>query len=173
MENWSRIFTVIFKEENSEPPDKMCIMCVREMYIMCGWGNYPAKPSPDNNISGPNVCPTMVLSSRRWANVSPTYIAVWEGLLRLRFSIFPKNLPYEAGHPQYFVLYSLICIQHKHYSPDKASGLTHWGRDKMADIFQTTFSNAFSWMKILEFRLKFHWSLVLIDQLTIFQHWFR
>ena len=26
--------------------------------------------------------------------------------------------------------------------------LKHWGRDKMAAIFQTTFSNAFSWMKI-------------------------
>ena len=39
--------------------------------------------------------------------------------------------------------------------------LTHWGRDKMAAIFQTTFSNAFSWMKMYEFRLKFHWSFVL------------
>ena len=38
---------------------------------------------------------------------------------------------------------------------------------------QTTFSNAFSWMKIFEFRLKFHWSLFLMVQLTIFQHWFR
>ena len=37
--------------------------------------------------------------------------------------------------------------------------LTHWGRDKMADIFQTTFSNAFSWMTMLEFRLRFDWSL--------------
>ena len=26
--------------------------------------------------------------------------------------------------------------------------LTDWGRDKMAAIFQTTFSNAFSWMKM-------------------------
>ena len=26
--------------------------------------------------------------------------------------------------------------------------LTHWGRDKMAAIFQTTFSNGFSWMKL-------------------------
>ena len=26
--------------------------------------------------------------------------------------------------------------------------LTHWGRDKMAAIFQTIFSNAFSWMKM-------------------------
>ena len=33
--------------------------------------------------------------------------------------------------------------------------LTHWGRDKMAAIFQTTFFNAFSWMKMYEFRLTF------------------
>ena len=30
--------------------------------------------------------------------------------------------------------------------------LTYWGRDKMVAIFQTTFSNAFSWMKMLEFQ---------------------
>ena len=51
--------------------------------------------------------------------------------------------------------------------------LTHWGRDKIDAISQTTLSNAFSWMKMLEFRLKFHWSLFLRVQLTIFQHWFR
>ena len=37
--------------------------------------------------------------------------------------------------------------------------VTHWGRDKMAVISQTTFSNAFSWMKMYDFRLIFHWSL--------------
>ena len=51
--------------------------------------------------------------------------------------------------------------------------LTHWGRDKMDAISQTTFWSAFSWMKMFEFRLKFHWSLFLRVQLTIFQHWFR
>ena len=51
--------------------------------------------------------------------------------------------------------------------------LTHWGRDKMAAIFQTTFSNAFYWMKMYEYRLNFHWSLFLRVQLTISQHWFR
>ena len=51
--------------------------------------------------------------------------------------------------------------------------LTHWGRDKMDAIFQTTFSNGFSWMKMYEFRLTFHWSLFLGVQLTIFQHLFR
>ena len=43
----------------------------------------------------------------------------------------------------------------------------------MADIFQTTLWNAFSWMKMLTFRLKFHWSLFPWVQLTIFQQWFR
>ena len=43
----------------------------------------------------------------------------------------------------------------------------------MATISQTTFSNAFSWMEIYEFRLQFHWSLLLRDQLTIIQHWVR
>ena len=51
--------------------------------------------------------------------------------------------------------------------------LTHWGRDKMDTISQTTFSNAFSWMKMHEFHLRFHWSLFLRIELTIFQHWFR
>ena len=39
--------------------------------------------------------------------------------------------------------------------------------------FQTTFSNAFSWMKMYQFRLRFHWSLLPRVELTIFQHWFR
>ena len=49
----------------------------------------------------------------------------------------------------------------------------HWGWDKMAAIFQTTFSNAFSQMKMNEFRLWFHWILFLRVQLTTFQHWFK
>ena len=51
--------------------------------------------------------------------------------------------------------------------------LTHWGRDKMDAILQPTFSNAFSWMKMYQFRLRFHWSLFPRVKLTIFQHWFR
>ena len=51
--------------------------------------------------------------------------------------------------------------------------LTHWGWDKMATIFQMTFWNAFSLMKMYEFWLKFHQSLFIRAQLTIFQPWFR
>ena len=54
-----------------------------------------------------------------------------------------------------------------------ANELTHWGRDKMAAISQTTLSNAFSWMIMLEFRLKFHWSLSIRVPRILFQHWFR
>ena len=49
--------------------------------------------------------------------------------------------------------------------------LTHWCWHKMAAIFQMTFSNAFSWMKMYEFWLSFHWSLFPRVQSKIFQHW--
>ena len=39
--------------------------------------------------------------------------------------------------------------------------------------FQVSCSDAFTWLKIYEFRLKCHWSLFLWAQLTIFQHWLR
>ena len=51
--------------------------------------------------------------------------------------------------------------------------LTHWARDKMAAISQTTFSNALSWMKMFELRLRFNWSLFSRFELRIFQHCFR
>ena len=50
-------------------------------------------------------------------------------------------------------------------------GITHWGRDKMISIL-LIFSNAFPLMKIYEFRLKYHWSLLLKVQLIIIQHRF-
>ena len=44
---------------------------------------------------------------------------------------------------------------------------------KWPPFCQTTFSVAFSWVKIVEFRLKFHWNTFPGVQLTISQHWFR
>ena len=51
--------------------------------------------------------------------------------------------------------------------------LTHWGREKIATIFQTMISDAFSWMKGFVFWLKFHLSLFLKVLLTITHRWFR
>ena len=53
------------------------------------------------------------------------------------------------------------------YSGPALEGLTPWGRDKMDAISQTTFSKAFSWMKMFEYRSKLHWGLFLMVQLTI------
>ena len=39
--------------------------------------------------------------------------------------------------------------------------------------FADDISGAFSSMKMFEFRFKIHWSLFLVAQLTIIQHWFR
>ena len=59
------------------------------------------------------------------------------------------------------------------WNPPGANELTHWGRDKMDAISQTTYSSAFYWTKMYELRLKIHWSLFLRVQLTIFHHCFR
>ena len=59
-------------------------------------------------------------------------------------------------------------------------GLSQWETALECNAFshwwsrtQTTFSNAFSWMKLYGFRFNFNWSLFLRVQLTLFQHWFR
>ena len=57
-----------------------------------------------------------------------------------------------------FCLHNYCCVEF----------LTHWYRDKMAVVFQRTFSNVFSWMKMYKFRISFDWRV----QLTIFRHWF-
>ena len=51
--------------------------------------------------------------------------------------------------------------------------LIHWDRDKMTAIFLPTFWKAFSWIKMLELRLTFHWILFLMIHLIISQYWFR
>ena len=43
----------------------------------------------------------------------------------------------------------------------------------MADISQTIFSDALSWMDFFVFWLKFHWNLFLRVHLKTNQHWFR
>ena len=54
------------------------------------------------------------------------------------------------------ILASLSTEQQGMVSSWDGHALTHWGWGKLAAIFQTTFWNAFSWMKMYEFRLKFH-----------------
>ena len=92
----------------------------------------------------------------------------WDPQAQCKGSYKSPDVWYSATSHTWRLTWS--CIWYGFYSK---TVLTHWGRDKMADISQTTFSNAFSWMKIHQFRLILHWSLFLRVELTIFQHRFR
>ena len=52
-----------------------------------------------------------------------------------------------------YIIYRANTIAVDDQAKEVARLLTHQGRSKMADIFQTTFSNAFSWMKMFQLRL--------------------
>ena len=82
----------------------------------------------------------------------------------------PAGSPHKGSACYHVLLRSLLTLLFRTQEPDcrrailcniwsEKTSLTHWGRDKMAAISQTTFSNTFSWMKMYEFRLRFHWSL--------------
>ena len=112
----------------------------------------------------------------RWI---PLTKAWWRGALVFSFS---KSL---STQPRRWWLETPSCLLWRHSNVMKISdlsqrwcnkkvvSLTHWGRDEIDAIFQTTLLNAFSWMKMYELRLRFHWHLFLRFELTIFQHWFR
>ena len=57
-----------------------------------------------------------------------------------------------------------------HSAPE--SSWTHSGMNEMADILQTTFSNAFSWVKTAVFLSKFKFSSGGCNLSRINQHWF-
>ena len=82
--------------------------------------------------------------SAKWLSFSFGFV-----VLSITFSVFTKSAAMAPG-----------------------THLIHLGWDKMAAIFQTIFSNAFSWMKMYKFWLIFDWSLFPRVQLTIFQWWF-
>ena len=88
-----------------------------------------------------------------------------------QLSCYSPKFPLDISTPeklQVFVSVNDCC----HYPSSTTFGnkeLTHWGRDKTAAIFQTTFS----WIEMNKFRLKLQWRLFPRVQLTIFQHWFR
>ena len=72
-----------------------------------------------------------------------------------------KIFAYHKDHLRVVILFVsvhndvLISLNMHMYDMDERLGITRllqWGRDKMADISLTTFSNAFSWIKICEFR---------------------
>ena len=145
-------------------------------------------------ISNANIpCPTMLHSEQKYAQFCSKWSSVGYGtgafgicelghllimyfcnMLTQIYSIcFPVGNTIEDGKVSANKFHDFLINVEPSLTTIRPTTLTHWGRDKMDDISQTTFSSAFSWIKIYEFRLKFHWGLFLRVQLTIFQHWFR
>ena len=79
----------------------------------------------------------------------------------------------DSGADSNFAIVEYTCLAGESRKSRSIPYLTHWGRDKMAAIFQTTFSNTFSWMKTCKFWLRFHWSLFPKVQIAILNRWFR
>ena len=93
--------------------------------------------------------------------------------LRLKIVILLKSSWSIISYSSHVLWFQWSFVPRGMNHSDQDYHLAYWDRNKKAAIFQTTFSNAFSWMKIYEFRLRFHWSLFLRARLIISQHWFR
>ena len=96
--------------------------------------------------------------------------------------VFCKYYPFSDMTDEIFSVTAVLCwygciwvdmLCCPRYQLNEKPELIHWGRNQMADIFRTTFSNAFPWMKIFEFWFKFHSCVFLGVQFMIFQHWLR
>ena len=138
---------------------------------------------PESKVHGAHRRPTWVLSAPDGPHVGSMNLAIRDSYMIPEFNFYSFHI---ACLLIYLCVYYTFClfsiaphlsstIRHKQAWSivlQLATMVTHCGRDKMAAIFQTTFSNAFFWMKICKLWLRFHWSLFQMVQLTIFQHWF-
>ena len=109
----------------------------------------------------------------QWKHQSSASLAFVRGLFQHKRPVTRKMFPfddvimYNSNYPQAEdVIGEYVPWHGRHWLgasskrfPMISLVLTHWGRDKMAAFSQTTSWNAFSWMKMYEFRLKFHWDL--------------
>ena len=58
-------------------------------------------------------------------------------------------------------------LLHVSFTRKELMFLTHWGWNKMTAVLQMTFSNSFSWMKMVVFSFKLHGSLLCRIHLTV------
>ena len=81
-------------------------------------------------------------------------------------SCFPRNLYFVLKSLPNYLLWSVAMV-HAVYinalAPENCgysiNTYAYCGLDEMAAVFQTTYSNTFSWMKMYKFRIRFHLDL--------------
>ena len=75
------------------------------------------------------------------------------------------NKPSLVAWQQAFIWTNNDDLVYRPYASLGFDELTHWGRDEIDAISQTTFSNAFSWMKVYKFWL-WHYDDVIMTMLA-------
>ena len=169
------------------------LWCVWNCCYPCCCINFPSKGNTFFNTDNMNTRLLIVWSHCNVVTISST---VWK-LQRLNIDQIRTHKRHPISHPHGWAMGCLLWVFWRNwlcyitqyilapcfvrstvmirspYTSRFLASLTQWGRDKMDVISQSILSNAFSWIKMLKFRLKFHWILFLGVQLIIFQHWFR
>ena len=96
-------------------------------------------------------------------NKGQRHISITETYKRLFHTCI--NVAFPIAKTCWITITLVILSLHLSYSQPPAPTENIWPNesslDRVAAIFNTTFSTTFSWMKVLEFRFKFHWNLFL------------
>ena len=115
----------------------------------------------DNGLS-PGWHQTIILTNAGISLMRPLVINFSEILIKINVFWFEK-MHLKMSFPKWCIfifhwccLDSFLLLRHRAL---ESYLLKVWGRNKMVNILQTTFSNVFSWDEIVIFRLKFHQSL--------------
>ena len=152
--------------ENAVAPHHFSISLITR-FVGPAWGPSGA----DSTQVGPMLAPWTLLSGMITIQHAHEFIVI---VLLLFMAIVQMTNTYNHnnrvyGENQCIFATCFFFLNHQL----SMQGLTHWGRDKIVAISQTKFQNAFSWMKMYEFRSRFHWNLFLMFELTILHHRFK
>ena len=142
-----------------------------DVSFICTWTNSWANNRGAGYLGRHRVHYDITLMVCHLFLLQPAYLIWFQRVVYERQSSLHQKVPFSLIHGGWYRVFFFfarsIWLTYVSWS------LTHRGRDKTAPIFQTTFWNGFSWMKMCEIWSRFHWSLSLGVQLTMFQHWFR
>ena len=119
-----------------------------------------------------NFSAILIGISNVFIHENPFENVVWEMATILSWPQCVK-IHCRSAKPKYFPPYKTMELNYLFMPYLQCATINTLRPRKMAAIFQTTFWNAFSSMKMYEFWLKFHWNLFLGVQLAIFHHWVR
>ena len=132
---------------------------------ICRFNDWVCSNAPRSRLYAPEWL-TQEVAHHIWYN------NWFEGVNRSSFigSFGQKYVSWDRVATELFLIHFTSTVQSYNWACTKEALLF---LDKMAAILETIFQDAFSLIKMYEFRLSFHWILFLMVQLTIFQHMFR